>query len=346
MDLEGNMSGGPDLLGETNGSWGGGGGGGGGGGEGSEGQLHTLRYVVMPLYLLTFVFGLLGNTLTIVVVLRYKKMRNVASFFILNLAVADDLFIFSLPFMAHSTFRKHWVFGSALCKLMSAFYGINLYASIFTMVLMSVDRLLAVAWPLRSMRYRTVGKAAIVCVAVWLCCAVIMTPYWMYAHTQPLPDGAHYRCIISWPSHSLLKHLWFWTNFELLIGFIVPIIIMMLCYGLLIRHLMHNRGIFQDQSKTPIKRVTVMVSIVTIVFVICWTPYHILKYANTTNAGYYMSHNVSPTHSDRVKFAIFNTVAQALVFLSSCCNPVIYGISSQNFSEYIHHTAKRGQHSY
>ena len=96
--------------------------------------LLTLRYITLVIYLLTFIFGIVGNSLTILVIVRNKKMKTVATCFILNLAVADDLFMLSLPFFAYSTFAKDWIFGSWLCTIMSALYGINLYASIFTMV--------------------------------------------------------------------------------------------------------------------------------------------------------------------------------------------------------------------
>jgi len=33
--------------------------------------------------------------------------------------------------------------------------------------------------------------------------------------------------------------------------------------------------------------------------------------------------------------AVANVVAQALIFISSCCNPFIYYITSRNFREYI-----------
>lgn len=297
-------------------------------------EMMTLRNVVLALYLITFVFGIVGNTLTIIVVVRYKKMHSVANLFMLNLAIADNLFVFNLPFMAHSTYSKQWVFGSVLCKLMSASYGTNLYASIFTMVLMSVDRLLAGAWPLRSMQYRTVQKATVACALVWLTCIIIMMPYWMYADTHSPPNGTQ-RCTVEWPKESRLQHMWFWTNFELVMGFILPILLMMFSYGMLVHHLFHNQGIFRDQSKTPIKRVTIMVSLVTVVFIICWTPYRILRYNNMKQFVYFTSNSgaLHPSNDDKMKLAIFNTIAQALVFLSSCCNPVIYGISSQNFSK-------------
>ncbi len=96
--------------------------------------LLILRYVTLVIYLLTFLFGCVGNSLTILVIITNKKMKTVATCFILNLAVADDLFMLTLPFFAYSTFAKDWIFGSWLCTVMSALYGINLYASIFTMV--------------------------------------------------------------------------------------------------------------------------------------------------------------------------------------------------------------------
>ena len=33
-------------------------------------------------------------------------------------------------------------------------------------------------------------------------------------------------------------------------------------------------------------------------------------------------------------FVYCNAIAQVLVFISSCCNPVLYGIFNENFSEY------------
>ena len=43
----------------------------------------------------------------------------------LNLAVADDLFILSLPFNAHSTLTERWAFGAGACKILSVFYRVR-----------------------------------------------------------------------------------------------------------------------------------------------------------------------------------------------------------------------------
>jgi hypothetical protein len=144
------------------------------------------RYVVLVLYTLTFLFGISGNTLTIFVLLRHGKLKGTAAnCFILNLAIADDLFVVSLPFMAYSTFVGRWHFGAALCKLMNAFRGVNLFASVFTMTLMSIDRYLAIVHPLRSLTYRTMRNALIVCVVTWVTSFVIVTPFLMYSNMTP-----------------------------------------------------------------------------------------------------------------------------------------------------------------
>ena len=139
------------------------------------------KCAVVVLYLVTSVFGLAGNSLTIVVLLRLRRVRTVATCFILNLAVADDLFIVSLPFMAYSTYAGRWAFGDAACRLMNTFWGVNLYASIFTMTLMSVDRYLAVVHPLTSISYRTCRNALVVCAVIWVVGFLFVLPLTLYS---------------------------------------------------------------------------------------------------------------------------------------------------------------------
>jgi len=154
------------------------------------------RYVVVVLYLMTSVFGMCGNTLTIFVLVHHKRVKTVATCFILNLAIADDLFLVSLPFMAYSTYAGRWVFGDVACRLMNAFWGVNLYSSIFTMTLMSVDRYLAVVQPLKSIRYRTCRKAFVVCTVIWALGFLFVLPLLLYSavrrkHCQVITAAFH-----------------------------------------------------------------------------------------------------------------------------------------------------------
>ena len=306
--------------------------------------IHTMRVlhvISMTLLVVTCVLGVCGNTLTIAVICRNSKIRTVATCFILNLAIADNLFVSTLPFFAVTTWLDDWVFGSAMCKIMHTFYGVNQYASIFTMVLMSVDRYLAIAHPLKSIRYRRVKNAILTCVVLWVLCFIIMIPYLMYAEISR--SGPKTRCKLSWPQYSVDQYIMyelFVANFRIIVGFILPITVMVICYVFLLKHLTKSNGPLLNFTRRPLKKVTLMVFIVTVAFIICWTPFNILEYVAATirvdmqrrrHQGLFIRR--TQPH-EQLTFSVLRLVTQSLVFISSCCNPFIYGISSRNFSEY------------
>ena len=58
------------------------------------------------LYGIVCLVGLCGNTLVIYVVLRFSKMQTVTNMYILNLAVADEMFLVGLPFLIATVIFK------------------------------------------------------------------------------------------------------------------------------------------------------------------------------------------------------------------------------------------------
>ena len=77
--------------------------------------------VLIPLvYLVVCVVGLLGNSLVIYVVLRQTATPSVTNVYILNLALADELFMLGLPFLAAQNALSYWPFGSLMCRLVMA----------------------------------------------------------------------------------------------------------------------------------------------------------------------------------------------------------------------------------
>lgn len=279
-----------------------------------------------------------------------------------------------------STYTRTWIFGTSACKLLSAMKGINGYASVLTMAMMSVDRFWAVVYPLRSIRFRTVRNAVVVCVIVWAVCLIIMLPYWLYAEVRVSAGNSsrRHKCEISWPAQSQREHLRFWANFELIVGFIIPVVVVATCYVSLLVGLSHHRrdansghdhgseaisqrsdALAGSGQRRPMRKVTVMVVTVTTVFIACWTPYHVINYHGSlkaaANAGLFIAtagtpwatgkrcddsnplRTIStprPENSEILRHIIMNAIAQGLIFVSSCCNPFIYCISSQKFRMY------------
>ncbi len=101
--------------------------------------------------------------------------------------------------------------------------------------------------------------------------------------------------------------------FFALFGLIVPLIVIAILYGLIIKVLRQNsKGKQVAKGK---KRVTKMVSAVISSFVICWTPMQI-----------YLLY----THHNQVTI-LFAIVSQSLVYISACINPILYAFLSEPF---------------
>ncbi|XP_039669772.1 somatostatin receptor type 3-like [Perca fluviatilis] len=87
--------------------------------------------------------------LVIHVVVNYTKNESVTNIYILNLAIADGLFMLGLPFLAMQNALLYWPFGSLMCRVVMTVDAINQFTSIFCLTVMSLDRYLAVVHPIR-----------------------------------------------------------------------------------------------------------------------------------------------------------------------------------------------------
>ncbi|XP_037546433.1 somatostatin-like receptor F_48D10.1 [Nematolebias whitei] len=144
----------------------------------------TLMTAVVSLTV--FLVGLTGNTLAIYVVLRYAKMKTVTNIYILNLAVADELYIIGLPFLTTQNVLSYWPFGSFLCRVVMTADSMNQFTSIFCLTVMSMDRYLAVVHPIRSTKWRHPRVAKAVSAAVWAVSFIVVLPVVIFSDVQVL----------------------------------------------------------------------------------------------------------------------------------------------------------------
>ena len=118
---------------------------------------------------LIVVVGFIGNALVVVVVAANQQMRNTTNLLIINLALADLLFIvFCVPFTASDYALPFWPFGDAWCKIVQYLVIVTAYASVYTLVLMSLDRYLAVVHPITSMSIRTEANTYWAIAVTWV----------------------------------------------------------------------------------------------------------------------------------------------------------------------------------
>lgn len=122
----------------------------------SETTLIIVSTVVPVFFGFIGITGLLGNALVVLVVLSNQNMRSTTNLLIINLASADLLFVvFCVPFTGSDYVLDEWPYGDVWCRIVQYLIVVTAHASIYTLVLMSLDRYLAVVHPIASMVIRT-----------------------------------------------------------------------------------------------------------------------------------------------------------------------------------------------
>uniref|UniRef100_A0A8C3W7C4 C3a anaphylatoxin chemotactic receptor n=1 Tax=Catagonus wagneri TaxID=51154 RepID=A0A8C3W7C4_9CETA len=153
--------------------------------------------IILSMVILSFTFllGLPGNGLVLWVA-GLKMQRTVNTVWFLHLTVADFLCCLSLPFsLVHLALQGYWPYGWFLCKLIPSIIILNMFASVFLLTAISLDRCLLVLKPVWCQRHRNVGTAVTVCGCVWAVAFVMCIPVFVYRETLTIDN--HTMCSYS-----------------------------------------------------------------------------------------------------------------------------------------------------
>ncbi|KAM7115486.1 C3a anaphylatoxin chemotactic receptor [Molossus nigricans] len=134
----------------------------------------------MVILSLTFLLGLPGNGMVLWVAgLKMKWTVNTVWF--LHLTLADFLCCLSLPFsLVHLVLQGHWPYGWLLCKLIPSIIILNMFASVFLLTAISLDRCLLVLKPIWCQNHRNVRAAFTICGCIWVAAFVMCIPVFIY----------------------------------------------------------------------------------------------------------------------------------------------------------------------
>jgi len=130
-----------------------------------------------------FVVGIVGNLISMFVVLVLKEYKkSVLHLYVLQLALADTMFLMTIPFRLQEAHDGHWKHHEVFCKLRESILYLNYYASICFLMWMSVDRYIAVCHSFNSTltKLRSTTCAYIVITFIWILCFLICIPVFSY----------------------------------------------------------------------------------------------------------------------------------------------------------------------
>lgn len=103
-------------------------------------DITTFMHILPSIYGILCFVGVLANALVIYAVAACKK-KMVSDIYVLNLAMADMLFLLVMPFNIHQLVRdRQWVFGNFMCKAVVVVDVSNQFTTVGIVTVLGIDR--------------------------------------------------------------------------------------------------------------------------------------------------------------------------------------------------------------
>lgn len=293
------------------------------------------RLFLPTVYGIISILGIVGNGLVVVVMGYQKKVKTMTDKYRLHLSVADLLFVLTLPFWAVDAART-WYFGSFMCVSVHVIYTVNLYSSVLILAFISLDRYLAVVRATNSQALRKLLASRVIYVGVWLPAAILTIPDLVFARVRDTSnvlvrqdeslESADVRIICQriYPQDSSLIWTVVFRFQHILVGFVLPGLVILVCYCIIIAKLS------QGSKGQVLKRKALKTTVILILcFFCCWLPYCLGIFLDTL-----VMLNVIKASCD-LEQAVekWISVTEALAYFHCCLNPILYAFLGVKFKK-------------
>ncbi|XP_044000567.1 chemokine-like receptor 1 [Gambusia affinis] len=226
----------------------------------SDSSQASLTLVLAVVNIFISFLGLIGNAV-VVWICGCKMKRTVITTWYISLALSDLFFCIFLPFEVFYVLTSNWPFGQVLCKFTSSALFLNMYSSVFLLVLISADRCVLVLFPVWANNHRTVHKAYGAVAVMWLLAGLLTLPSAIFRTTAVQESVT--KCQLNYSSNFRHEAVVLGRFF---CGFLVPFLIIVFSCAVISVKLSGST----IRSKRPYK---IMVALI-LSFFLCWVPYH------------------------------------------------------------------------
>ncbi|XP_047451565.1 apelin receptor 2 [Mugil cephalus] len=286
-----------------------------------------------------------------------RPSRSLTDSLIASLALADLCFLVTLPLWAvYTAMGYHWPFGQPLCQISSFLTALNMYASVFSLSMLSVERY----WVLTGHRHSShhpprslPSRALWILGGVWVVAGVLALPALLLRSVREVEldteseddwrlEPADSKFLSCQMDYSMLigaeldeeererAQIWWAAALSLkstLIGFLLPLIILLVCYCSLAQLLSRHFGRGPRPDRRRQRRLLRVIVTLVMAFFLCWLPLHVNK-----NVSMLLEFGFVPYSCplDQILLAAQPYVT-CLAYLNSCLNPVLYAACDPSF---------------
>ncbi|XP_023682219.2 tachykinin receptor 1b [Paramormyrops kingsleyae] len=269
------------------------------------------------------IVSVVGNTVVIWIILAHKRMRTVTNYFLVNLAFAEaSMSAFNTVINFTYAVHNEWYFGLVYCRFHNFFPIAAVFASIYSMTAIALDRYTAIIHPLQQRLSATETK--LVVAVIWLLALLLAFPQYYYSSTAQLPGRV--VCYIDWPEYTVWDFKKMYYVCVAVLIYFLPLLVMGCAY-LVVGLTLWASEIPGDSSDryqeqlTAKRKVVKMMIIVVCTFATCWLPYHI----------YFLLHEFFPHLFEELFIQQVYLGVMWLAMSSTMYNPIIYCFLNDRF---------------
>uniref|UniRef100_A0A667WUG4 Urotensin-2 receptor n=2 Tax=Myripristis murdjan TaxID=586833 RepID=A0A667WUG4_9TELE len=257
--------------------------------------------------------------------------------YIVNLALADLLYLSTIPFVVCTYFAHDWLFGEAGCRILLSLDLLTMHASVFVLVAMSLERYRAVARPFIARRSSS-RKRRLAAGIIWGAAFVLTLPMMVMIRLRegkPNAAGMVKRiCFPTWTPEAFKVYI----SVLFLTSVLVPGLVIVGLYVGLARRYWAAQTSLGGRSRSAQRRglkqkVVSMIFSIVVAYWACFLPFW----------GWQLAKLFSPESLKALSQATHNYVnffVTCLTYGNSCVNPLLYTLLTRNYKDYL---AQKGQ---
>ncbi|XP_051561107.1 neuropeptide Y receptor type 2-like [Myxocyprinus asiaticus] len=281
-----------------------------------------VQVVLILAYSTIILLGVVGNSLVIYVVYKFKTLRTVTNFFIANLAVADLLVnTLCLPFTLAYTLLGEWKFGQVLCFTLPYAQGLAVHVSTVTLFVIALDRHRCIVYHLDTRMSK--DTCFLVIAITWVISAILASPLAIFREYEIVdlsPDESIEVCREKWPGSSTDSALY--SISMLLLQYVLPLVVISFAYiriWIKLRNHVNPAG-HSDRHHRRRKTTKMLVTMV-VLFAVSWLPFH----------AFQLAIDIVPEVLVMKDFRLLYTVFHIVAMCSTFANPLLYGWMNRNY---------------